>query len=156
MERKKKEKCKSYKLFNHFNITPKKQKQVQNKDASSKIQSHDLGYLIELDFDEKIKQLFDSKKFTLGNQFDQKGSEKFLDEKDECLKYIELDDTILDTKNKNSKNKRRKSGNKCKKELRKLSQDLKYIPRVEIPNEKIESFFSTESGKQIVKEFVSK
>ena len=103
MERKNNEKSKSHKIFSYLNISQKTQKQDQNEDPQLRLQSGKLDHLTELNFDEKIKKLFDPKKFTIGNQFDQEGSEKFLDEKDECLKFMDLDDTILDTKKKTRK-----------------------------------------------------
>ena len=117
MERKDNEKSKSNKHLNFFNLSSPNQKKDQNKnkeDAKSKTKSDKLSRLIEYDFEEKLKKLFDSKKFTIGNQFDQEGSEKFLAEKDECLKLIDLDYTALYSTKKDSKKDGKKRENKNK------------------------------------------
>ena len=156
MERKNNEKFKSHKIITYLNITQKEEKQDQNEDPQLQLQSGRSDNLTELNFDEKLKKLFDSKKFTIGNQFDQEGSEKFLEEKDECLKLMDLDDTILETKKKDKKKSRRKNAVKSKTEIKNQNHNLKYIPRIKTTDENIESFFSTESSKQIIKEFILK
>ena len=152
MERKNKEKSKSFKIFTNLNIISTKQKKDQNVGIQSHLKSGKLGYLAECDFTEKVQKLFDSNKFSIGNQFDQEGSEKFLAEKDECLKCIDLDYTILDKEN--SKKNKRKSKSKSKTHKRKTAHS-KYFPPIEFINEDDESFFSTESSKQIIREFVN-
>ena len=128
MERKNKEKSKSFKIFTNLNIISTKQKKDQNVGIQSHLKSGKLGYLAECDFTEKVQKLFDSNKFSIGNQFDQEGSEKFLAEKDECLKCMDLDYTILEKKklNKNEKN----CENKRKTEASNLLQDIKYSPQI--------------------------
>ena len=153
MERKNKEKSKTCIISTNLNITPAIQKKVENDNTKSHLKSHKFGQLTELNFNEKIKILFDSKKFSIGNQFDQKGSEKFLNEKDECLKLIYLDETILEREN-SIKKKRRAT--KSKTEKRDPNFKLKGIHRIKNIKEKYESFFSTESSKQIISEFCSK
>ena len=54
----------------------------------------------ETNFEKKIKKMFDRKKFKLGNEFNQKNSEIFLKDKDECMKDVVLDDTIPHNKKK--------------------------------------------------------
>ena len=109
MERNNKEKSKSDKLLLILNFSPEKQKIGQSKDISTQLKSSNLGNLADDNFDKKLKKLFDSKKFTIGNQFDQEGSEKFLAEKDECLKAMDLDYTVLKTKKKKFKKRQRKT-----------------------------------------------
>ena len=162
MEKKNKEKSKSYKKCTNLNVSTIDQKKNkneditdQNEDISTQLQSEKLRSLEELKFEDKLKKLFDSKKFLIGNHFDQKGSEQFLTEKDECLKLIGLDDTI-DNKKINSKKNNKKAKKKYKKEIRKKNPDLEYIPSIKIKEENIESFFSADSSKQILKEFFSK
>ena len=57
----------------------------------------------ENDFEEKIEKMFDRKKFKISNKFNKKNSEIFLKDKDECMKKINLDDTIPNKSNKNLK-----------------------------------------------------
>ena len=45
-------------------------------------------------FEKKVSKLFDKKKFKLSNKFNQKNSEIFLKEKDECMKEMNLEDSI--------------------------------------------------------------
>ena len=147
MERKNKEKSRSFKNINN-----------ENEDISPQLKKDKLWLLTEINVDEKLQKLFVSKKFSIGNQFDQKGSEQFLSEKDECLKLMNLDDIdniILETKTKTYKKNKRKSENKNKVETKNLYHDKKYIHRIKIVNMNDESFFSTESSKQTFKEFVS-
>ena len=65
---------------------------------------------MESEFESQIKKIFQQKKFFIDNQYDHNGVERFLKEKDECLKKMELDDSILykdlnlNKKNKNQKN----------------------------------------------------
>ena len=54
----------------------------------------------ENDFEKKVKKMFDRKKFKISNEFNQKNSEIFLKDKDECMKDEELDDTIPHKKKK--------------------------------------------------------
>ena len=156
MERRNIEKSKSDKLLFILNFSPIKTKKINIKDIYSPIKSHKLGHLVDYNFDEKLKKLFDSKKFTIGDQFDQEGSEKFLSEKDECLKLMDLDYTVLYSTKKKSPKDKRKNGNKSKNKKQKLNHDLKNIPEIKNINKNDESFFSTESVKQTVKEFISK
>ena len=64
----------------------------------------------ESEFENQIKKIFQQKKFIINNQYDHNGVKSFLEEKDECLKKMELDDSILykdlnlHKKNKNQKN----------------------------------------------------
>ena len=153
MERNKKEKSKSDKLLLILNFSPEKQKIGQSKDISTQLKSSNLGNLTDDNFDIKLKKLFDSKKFTIGNQFDQEGSEKFLAEKDECLKAMDLDYTVIETKKNNSKKDKKKRENKSKNV--KKAFDV-YIPEIKITDENNESFFSKESSIRFIKEFVSK
>ena len=149
MEIKNVEKSKSHKMLNSFNITPTKQKNEQDENIPLQLKSGNLSHLIEFNFDEKLKKFFDKEKFSIGNQFDQKGSEKFLAEKDECLKFMDLDYTILEKK-KLKKNKKKRE-NKSHTKIKDLIHNVKYIPQIEINYENVESFFSTESFKQIFK-----
>ena len=52
-------------------------------------------------FEKKVKKMFIRKKFKLSNEFNQKNSEIFLKNKDECMKDVYLDDTIPNKKKKN-------------------------------------------------------
>ena len=156
MERKNNEKSKSHKIFSYLNISQKEPKKDQNEDPQLQLRSGKLDHLAELNFDEKLKKLFAPKKFKIGNQFDQEGSQKFLEEKDESLKFTDLDDTILDVKKKDKKKSRKKNAVKNKTEIKNKVHNLIHIPRIKTTNENIESFFSTESSKQVIKEFISK
>ena len=151
MERKNKEKSKSSKIFTNLHFIPTKHKKEQNVGIESFLKSDNLCYLAERDFHEKIQKLFDSNKFSIGNQFDQKGSEKFLAEKNECLKCMDLDYTILEKKN--SKKTKRKSKSKNQNQKRNTAH-IKYFPPIKIISEKDDSFFSTESSKQVFREFM--
>ena len=146
------EKSKSSKIFTNLNIKPTKNQKAKKVDLQPHLRSGNLGHLSEYNFHEKIQKLFESKKFSMGNQFDQRGCEKFLAEKNECLKCIDLDYTILDKEN--SKKNKRKSKSKSKTHKRKTAHS-KYFPPIEFINEDDESFFSTESSKQIIREFVN-
>ena len=156
MERKSNEKSKSNKLLTNLNFSQTKEAKDQNQDKPSKLKSHKFDHLIDYDFEEKVKKFFDDKKFTIGNQFDQKGSEKFLAEKDECLKFMDLDNTTLDDKNKNLKKSKKKHRSKNKDEKIKLDHDLKYISEIKFIEENVESFLSEESSIQILNQFDSK
>ena len=121
------EKSKSFKTFTNLNIKATKQKN-KNIDLLSHLRSGNLGNLSEYNFHEKIQKLFESKKFSIGKQFNQKGCEKFLAEKNECLKCMDLDYTILEKKNSNKNEKN--CENKRKTEASNLLQDLKYSPQI--------------------------
>ena len=151
MERKNKEKSKTHKIITNFNIISTKNKKDQNEDILLQLKSNKIDYLENFKFEEKIKILFDSNKFSIGNQFDQKGSEKFLAEKNECLKCMDLDYTILEKKN--SKKTKRKSKSKNQNQKRNTAH-IKYFPPIKIISENDESFFSTESSKQVFREFM--
>ena len=56
----------------------------------------------ENDFEKKVKKMFDRKKFKISNEFNQKNSEIFLKDKDECMKDEELDDNIPNNSRKSS------------------------------------------------------
>ena len=56
----------------------------------------------DADFEQLAQKLL-NKKFVLDSQFDQNGTNQFLNEKYESLKEILLDDTILENKQKSSK-----------------------------------------------------
>ena len=152
MERKNKEKSKSCESVTNFNITTKHVKN-QNEGIPLQLKSDKLAHLKDFNFEKKFQKLFDSKKFSIGNQFDQKGCEKFLSEKDECLKCMDLDYTILDKKK--SKKCKKKTEKKMKIEKKNINNDLKYISEIEINKLDTESFFSTESSRRIIEEFVS-
>ena len=51
-------------------------------------------------FEKKIKKMFDRKKFKLSDEFNQKNSELFLKDKDECMREVDLDDRIPNNKKK--------------------------------------------------------
>ena len=154
MERGNKEKSKTYKAFICLYITPNKLKKEKNVFIHPHLKSGKLGYFAECDFAEKIQKLFDIKKFSIGNQFDQKGSEKFLAEKDECLKCMDLDYTILEKTKSKSNKRKRESKSKTEKRKMKINRKLKNAPQISIIKESDESFFSSETSKQIFKEFV--
>ena len=158
MERKDNEKPKSNKHLTIFNLSStnkKNDRNENNEDEKLKPKSGKLGHLIEYDFEEKLKKLFDSQKFTIGNQFDQEGSDKFLNEKDECLKLMDLDYTVLYSTKKDSKKDGRKLKNKNKDRKSNLNHDEKYISDIKIVNENVESFLSSESSINNFKEFIS-
>ena len=54
----------------------------------------------EINFEKKVKNMFDRKKFKLSNEFNEKNCEIFLRDKDECMKDVILDDTIPHKKKK--------------------------------------------------------
>ena len=63
-------------------------------------------------FEKKIRKMFDRKKFKLSHKFNQKNSEIFLKDKDECMKDVELDDTIPDNLDESLCSKIKKKHNK--------------------------------------------
>ena len=153
MEIENKEKYKSNRNVPIFSFSKTNQKKDENEDISKQLKSDKLLYF-EINFDEKLKKFFDKEKFKIGDQFDQKGSEKFLSEKDENLKLMDLDYTILYSPKKDSKKHKKK--HESKNEKKKLKHDEKYISDIKVIDENEESFISTESAKQFYKEFASK
>ena len=145
-EMKNKETSKTFDIFTNININSSKHNINQKQDMPSKSKSDKLNHLRELNFDFKVKKLFDSEKFTIGNQFDQKGCEKFLSAKDECLKCICLDETILDKKKDHKKNKK-KHENKSK--IKNKNHDVENNSRLTFIDKNDESFISTESIEEI-------
>ena len=101
------------------------------------------------EFENQIKKIFQQKKFFINNQYDHNGVKIFLEEKDECLKKMDLDDSIL-YKNENKKSKNEKNQYKIHKNL-KIS-DNKEKTEIENNNQKvIDSFISSNSGSSIEK-----
>ena len=147
-EMKNKETSKVFEIFTNINISSSKLKINQKQDMPSQSKSDKLIHLRELNFDVKAKKLFESEKFIIGNQFDQKGCEKFLSAKDECLKCICLDETILNKKRVHKKN-TNKHENKSKNKVRIENHDVKDNSRITIINKNDESFISTESIEEI-------
>ena len=139
-----------YKMFTQNNsINPKvmsysdiKNKLIQEKKSKCDTKS---------EFENQIKKIFQQKKFFINNQYDHNGVKIFLEEKDECLKKMDLDDSILyKNLNENKKSKNEKNQYKIHKNL-KIS-DNKEKTEIENNNQKvIDSFISSNSGSSIEK-----
>ena len=48
----------------------------------------------DFEFEKKVQKIFMENKFVIGNAYDHDGSEKFLKDKDECMKNMFLNDEI--------------------------------------------------------------
>ena len=96
---------------------------------------------MESEFESQIKKIFQQKKFSIDNQYDHNGVESFLKEKDECLKKMELDDSIL-YKDLNMKKKSKNQKNEYKSHNNLKPEDIK----IKNNNQKvIDSFISNKS-----------
>ena len=101
---------------------------------------------MESEFESQIKKIFQQKKFSIDNQYDHNGVESFLKEKDECLKKMELDDSIL-YKDLNMKKKSKNQKNEYKNHNNLKPEDIK----IKNNNQKvIDSFISNKSEGCIV------
>ena len=147
MEMKNKEASKAFEIFTNINIDSSELK-INQKQMSPQLKSDKLSHLMELNFEIKAKKLFESEKFIIGNQFDQKGCEKFLSAKDECLKCICLDENILDNKKVHKKN-QKKHENKSEIKIKNKNHDVKDNSRISIINNNYESFISKDSIEEI-------
>ena len=104
---------------------------------------------MESEFESQIKKIFQQKKFSIDNQYDHNGVESFLKEKDECLKKMELDDSMLYI-NLNVHKKIENKKNQCKNHKNLKSVDIKEKPEIKNINKKvIDSFISNESRESI-------
>ena len=121
-------------LLNAKNASREKLKSVKVKESTKDKES---------DFESKIQKIFQQKKFFINNQYDHNGVKSFLKEKDECLKKMDLDDSILYKKlNVYKKNENKK--NKSHKGLK--SVDNKQKIETKNNNQKvIDSFLSNKS-----------
>ena len=63
--------------------------------SDNRLETHE-----EINFENKVVKMFKRNKFKLSNEFNQKNSEIFLKDKDECMKEEDLDDTIPHKKKK--------------------------------------------------------
>ncbi len=72
------------------NKTPKKESNL------TLYKSEKISLCHEIISEEKVKKFFEPKKCRINNAFDQKGTKKFLQDKDKYLKEFVLDDTIID------------------------------------------------------------
>ena len=63
--------------------------------SDNRLETHE-----EINFENKGEKMFKRNKFKLSNEFNQKNSEIFLKDKDECMKEEDLDDTIPHKKKK--------------------------------------------------------
>ena len=63
--------------------------------SDNRLETHE-----EINFENKVEKMFKRNKFKLSNEFNQKNSEIFLKDKDECMKEEDLDDTIPHKKKK--------------------------------------------------------
>ena len=101
------------------------------------------------EFESQIKKIFEQKKFFINNQYDFNGVKIFLEEKDECLKKIELDDSVLfKNLNVDKRSKNEKNQNEINKDLAQVNDKEK----TEIKNNNqivIDSFISSKSADSI-------
>ena len=103
----------------------------------------------ESEFENEIKKIFQQKKFLINNQYDHHGVKNFLKEKDECLKKMELDDSILYI-NLNVHKKIENKKNQCKNHKNLKSVNNKEKTEIKNLNQKvIDSFISNESRESI-------
>ena len=136
-----------YKMFSEKNHLSKaiSDSCIKNKSTEEKELIDDT----ESEFENQIKKIFQKKKFFINNQYDQNGVENFLKEKDECLKKIELDDSIS-YKNLNVHKKGNNEKNQFKNHRNLISVDIKKQTKIENNNQKvIDSFLSNKSGDSI-------
>ena len=63
--------------------------------SDNRLETHE-----EINFENKVEKMFKRNKFKLSNEYNQKNSEIFLKDKDECMKEEDLDDTIPHKKKK--------------------------------------------------------
>ena len=139
-----------YKLFTEQNCLNPKTMSCTNtklKLIPEKEPVVDTGF----EFENQIKKIFQQKKFFINNQYDHNGVKIFLEEKDECLKKMDLDDSILyKNLNADKKSKNKKNQNKIHKNLK--PDDNKAKTEIENNNQKvIDSFISSNSGSSIEK-----
>ena len=101
------------------------------------------------EFENQIKKIFQRNKFNINNQYDHSGVKSFLIEKDECLKKMELNDSILyKNLNMSKKIKNQKNNYKIHKIIKSI--DIKEKIKIETNNKKvIDSFLSNKSGGSI-------
>ena len=137
-----------YKLFTEQNcLNPKTMSCINTKLKliPEKERVVDTGF----EFENQIKKIFQQKKFFINNQYDQSGVENFLKEKDECLKKIELDDSIS-YKNLNVHKKGNNEKNQFKNHRSLIPVDIKKQTKIENNNKKvIDSFLSNKSRDSI-------
>ena len=137
-----------YKLYNCKNcLNPKA---LFDFDTKPKLKSEkELKHDKDSEFENKIKKIFQQNKFCINNEYDHNGAEKFLKEKDECLKKIEFDDSnsiLYENLNMNKRSKKEK--NKYKSHQNLGSVDIKRQTQIKNNNQRvIDSFLSNESGK---------
>ena len=135
----------TYKSFIQKNyLSPKNISSINIK--SKIIQKKESTADIESEFENQIKKIFQQKKFFINNQYDHNGVKSFLKEKDECLKKMELDDSILykNLKNLNVYKKNENKKNKSHKCLK--SVDNKEKMETKNNNQKVaDSFLSNKS-----------
>ena len=127
-------------LLNAKNASREKLKSVKIKESTKDKES---------DFESKIQKIFQQKKFFINNQYDHQGVENFLKEKDECLKKMELNDSIL-YKSSNEQKKSKSQKKKFKNHDNLNSIDIKKKIKIENNNQiVVDSFISNESGECI-------
>ena len=137
-----------YKLFTEQNFLNPKTMPCTNTKLKL-IQEKESVVETGFEFENQIKKIFQKKKFFINNQYDQNGVENFLKEKDECLKKIELDDSIS-YKNLNVHKKGNNEKNQFKNHRNLISVDIKKQTKIENNNQKvIDSFLSNKSGDSI-------
>ena len=136
-----------YKLFTEQNCLNQRNSCVTSKSKLN--QGKESAIDIGSEFENQIKKIFQQKKFFINNQYDQNGVENFLKEKDECLKKIELDDSIS-FKNLNVHKKGNNEKNQFKNHRNLIPVDIKKQTKIENNNKKvIDSFLSNKSGDSI-------
>ena len=137
----------AYKIFAEQNCLNQRNSCITSKSKLN--QGKESAIDIGSEFENQIKKIFQQKKFFINNQYDQNGVENFLKEKDECLKKIELDDSIS-YKNLNVHKKGNNEKNQFKNHRNLISVDIKKQTKIENNNQKvIDSFLSNKSGDSI-------
>ena len=141
-------KINAYTIFTEKNCLNSKTNTYINS-KSKLIEEKESETNTESEFENQIKKIFQQKKFFINNQFDHNGVQNFLNEKDECLKKIELNDSILD-ENKNSNKKFKNETNKNKSPQNLKSVDIKKQIKIKNNNKIVsDSFLSNKSGDSI-------
>ena len=145
------------KKFNGYNIFTKKNCLIHETNScinkkSKLIPEKEAAGNTESEFENKIKKIFQRKKFFIDNQFDHNGVKNFLKEKDECLKKIELVDldNFISYKNLNVNKKCKNEKNQYKSNKNFKFVDSKKEIKIKNNNRKvINSFLSNKSGDSI-------
>ena len=137
----------AYKIFAEQNCLNQRNSCITSKSKLN--QGKESAIDIGSEFENQIKKIFQQKKFFINNQYDQNGVENFLKEKDECLKKMELDDSIS-YKNFDEHRKSVNVKNKYTSHQNLKSVDNQKLLKIKNNNQKvIDSFLSNKSVDSI-------